>query len=195
MQEAAKVEGRDDCVDSHFPMSDEPCGSVRRSWTGLGALVTFGTAIARATPRGPDAPVCASMAAFATREEAREHAEIRPVCGRFLLHNCRSHARVDSHATDGSDVTIRRAAAAAMRALLREEHRGRQADLDMVAEKSFREARPVECPDPELEEAEALVYKPPRKMRSGAEVGASLSWPCVSTRPHGRMPGQHARLF
>lgn len=182
--EAAKVEGRIDCADSYFPMSDEPCGVPYAVPGQDWALVTFGTAVLAPRPVDPTRPAMRVYGAFATREEAREHAAtVQAVDDSCSIIAVRMREwilmpQTEAARDDPQEATRIRDAHLAARQKSIEANR---ADFhDMVEAKSFREARPVECPDPELEEAEALVYKPPRKMRSGAEVrGQSVVVMCV----------------
>jgi hypothetical protein len=161
----------------HFAATDDECLPFRVPGQRV-ALVSLGTAVLAPVPKDHSRPALRVYGCFADKEEAREHAEIvqqlDPTC---------SLVAADTHewlllplteaARDDPDENARRTE----RTL--EKHRAQRAASDDAFQRAVvhGEARPpvdVQPPkdeeDVEMEEAEALVYKPPKRLRAGAEV-------------------------
>jgi hypothetical protein len=142
------------------------------------ALVTFGTAVLAPRPLDPIHPALRVYGVFPTREEAAEHADIvaalDPECSRLVVQTrtwvllpqterCRDDAEANACRT----------------AALLQEHRARQMGEGETYKTRVRERDGGPAPsameahdeaEDGTEEAEALVYRPPRRLRGGAEV-------------------------
>ena len=151
-----------------FELPDQTC-----------ALVSMGTAVLAPVPVDQTRPALRVYGAFATAEEAREHAEVvrelDPTCSLVVV-PCREWVLLPQN----EECRDYRARNAARRDALLTAHRAREAD----AGDAFRrrvETRDADAPPPvraplpdeEQEEEEAVereVYRPPRRLRVGAEV-------------------------
>ena len=142
------------------------------------ALVSMGTAVLAPRPVDATRPALRVYGAFGTREEAREHAEVvRSVDAECSLMVVPAHEWVlmpQNEACLNPETNRRR-----LEGLL-EAHRARQAEDGHAFEHrvAVRDGGPVRTTEretnaddeEETREAEALVYKPPRRLRVGGEV-------------------------
>jgi hypothetical protein len=143
-------------------------------------LVSAGTAVLAPLPADPTRPSLRVYGAFATKEEAVEHAQevVRPLdacCSLlvlkrdewFLLPGC--EASLHDHEENARRVARALAAHA-------ERRRAETSAFDREVTEHVPRAPPPPPPagadeeEDELAEAEALVYKPPRRLRTGGEV-------------------------
>lgn len=139
-------------------------------------LVTMGTAVLAPRPADATRPAVRVYGAFATREDAVEHAEhVTKLDGdaysmMIVARNEWVLLPQTEAARDDPEENKRR------RELRLQAYRVRQAEdgdafMRAVQEGIERPAPNVEPPeDAETAEAEALVYKPPRRLRAGGEV-------------------------
>lgn len=156
------------------------------------ALVSLGTAVTAPCPLDPTRPTLRVYGAFADRDEALEHAEVvRGVdptcslalvpCGEWFL------MPIDEAMRDDPEARERRcqehlAAHRAAQEQHRDEHRRAVAGGRCDTPYDTRPPMLTEEQEEE-EEAERTVYKPPRKLRVGAEVRGQRVV-VVSTIPH-----------
>ena len=139
-------------------------------------LVTMGTAVLAPRPVDQTRPSMRVYGAFATREDAKDHAEhVASLDGGAysMLVVKRNEWVLLPQTVDARDdpaVNQRR------REALLQAHRVKQAEDGDAFDRAVRDGieRPapkVEQPeDEEVKEAEDLVYKPPRRLRAGGEV-------------------------
>ena len=142
------------------------------------ALVSMGTGVLAPKPVDSTRPMLRVYGAFATREEAVEHSDVveqmDPACSRMIVEMHEWILMPQNEACLHPDANRKR-----LQTLL-QAHRVRQMeDGDAFhkrvelrdGEPSASSAHPAnEEDDEETKEAEALVYKPPRRLRVGAEV-------------------------
>ena len=179
---AARALDPNDAETTHFSAAaGAPRLPLRRddqAWV----LLSMGTAVLAPRPLDPTRPALRVYGAFATREEAAEHAAeaVRPLDATCSLVVARAHEWVLMPQTEDA-LTDAAAAAARLERRLRA-HRLRRADesdeFDRIraartyAEPSAAARAAAEDPDAAREQAEAdaAVYRPPRRLRAGAEV-------------------------
>lgn len=141
------------------------------------ALISMGTSVLAPRPVDPTRPALRVYGAFATRDEAREHADvvrgIDEVCSLLVVPLREWVLMPQNEACLQPDANQRR------RETLLQAHRVRQMeDGDAFQRRiDIREGGKVVTTqtqdaeeDVETKEAEDLVYKPPRKLRVGGEV-------------------------
>ena len=141
------------------------------------ALISMGTSVLAPRPVDQTRPALRVYGAFATRDEAREHADvirsIDNVCSLLVVPLREWVLMPQNEACLQPDVNQRR------RETLLQEHRVRQMedgdafqrriDIRDGGEVVTTQTQDAE-EDVETKEAEDLVYKPPRKLRVGGEV-------------------------
>jgi len=177
---AARALDPDDAETTHFAAApDAPRLPLRRddqAWV----LLSMGTAVLAPRPLDATRPALRVYGAFATREEAAEHAAeaVRPLDPACSLVVARTHEWVLMPQTE--DAVADPAAAARRLERRLQAHRAAQADeseeFDRIrAARTHGVARaPADAEDPdaarEQADADATVYRPPRRLRAGAEV-------------------------
>lgn len=175
--------GRSDGAWPEFELSDQEH-----------VLVSMGTAVLAPRPVDVSRPALRVYGAFRSRDDAVEHAEVvrevDPACslvvvrrGEWVLMPQNERMRDDREANE-LRVTQKL-----------EAYRGERASRDATFDECVREhvERPsprMEDPEPEdqaeQDEAEACVYKPPKRLRAGAEVrGQSSVALCVVPDEYG----------
>lgn len=161
---------------TYFPKTDGaarlPAAPPGQAWV----LASMGTAVLAPVPADPARPALRVYGAFATKQDAAEHADVvrslDPRCSLLVLQRGewalmpRTEAARDDRAENA-----RRVEAVLAR------HRGEQAQEAAEFERVVRERsdRPAPRPlpaedDPDVADAEAAVYGAPRRLRAGGEV-------------------------
>lgn len=183
----AAAEGTVGQETTHFTPTDGVCLPFRVPGQRV-ALVSLGTAVLAPVPKDHSRPALRIYGCFADKEEAREHAEIvqtlDPTCS-LVVADCHEWLLMPltEAARDDPDENAKRVS----RTL--QAYRTKQAEDGDAFQRAVREhlERPAVGQDKstteedvETAEAEALVYKPPKRLRAGAEVrGQSAVAVCV----------------
>lgn len=173
---------------SYFPRSTDPVNTPFRIPNQQAVLVSMGTSVLAPRPEDASRPALRVYGAFPTREDAKDHAQIinslDDSCslvivkqGEWILFPQNEHVRDDLEANKKRCQQKLQA------------HRVKQAEDGEAFDRCVKEH--IERPPPkstndepedkeEQEEAEGLVYKPPKRIRAGAEVrGQSIVALCV----------------
>ena len=163
---------------THFARAGDACALPFELPDQRVVLLSMGTRVLAPCPEDATRPALRVYGAFPTREDAVEHAdivrELDPACSLLVVDRAAWTLMPQSETTRDDRVANQ----ARVEALL-EAYRGRveaeQAAFDRaVLERSSAPApssmSSVPEDEAEQEEAEQLVYKPPRRLRSGAEV-------------------------
>lgn len=151
-------------------------------------LLSIGTSVLAPRPVDPCRPALRVYGAFACREDAMEHSEVirnmDPECSLLILNRDKWFMFPQTEKMRDN----KEAAEARMEQKLLA-HRTKQAEESSEFDKAVKERaeRPASsAPSPDAEdaedtrEAEAMVYKPPRRLRAGGEVrGQSVVAMCV----------------
>lgn len=149
-----------------------PAAPPQQTWV----LASMGTAVLAPVPADPARPALRVYGAFATKQDAAEHADVvrqlDPRCSLLLLERGAWALMPRTAATrdDPAENARRREAVLAR-------HRGEQARDAAEFERVVKERadRPAPRPppaedDPDVADAEAAVYGAPRRLRAGGEV-------------------------
>ena len=161
----------------HFAATDDECLPFHVPGQRV-ALVSLGTAVLAPVPKDHSRPALRVYGCFEDKDKAREHAalvqQLDPACSLVAVS---THEwllmPITDDARDDADVQrpTRRAQAAGASGGAARGGRGlppRRARGRGAAHGGHRAAQGPE--DAEMDEAEALVYKPPKRLRAGAEV-------------------------
>ena len=187
---AAVARAHDPEATTYFPQTAHPCGKPFRLPDQDHVLLSMGTAVLAPRPVDPACPALRVYGAFASREEAVEHAELvaerDPDCS--LIVAPRDEWILMPHTEALRDDS------AARHARMQEKlqaYRVRQQEEGEAFMKAVREhversppssaSREAEEEAEEVAEAERLVYAKPRRLRAGAEVRgqASVALCCI----------------
>lgn len=153
-------------------------------------LVSMGTAVLAPRPKDTDRPALRVYGAFDTHEEAKEHAEvvqsIDADCSLIIVkQNEWVLMPITEEARDDSKENSKRlqkvlTSWSDRQTQLKNDFKTRVDEKDGGSEPSHQNDLPEPEEEAAIQEAEALVYKPPRRIRVGCEVrGQSVVTLCV----------------